>query len=71
MTANRDGMCKANAGTTFEFDGRTDFPCELPADGHEWHLRTSEPLAARWRELPGGRRQFGATRLGFGTGDRG
>ena len=72
MTANRDdGVCDATTGSSFEFDGRTGFPCELPVDGHELHVRTSEPLVTQWRELPGGRRRFGATRLGFGIGKRG
>jgi hypothetical protein len=32
--------------------------CELRDDGHEWHERWSDPVAARWRDMPFGGRQF-------------
>lgn len=37
------------------FGGRSDFPCELPDDGHKWHERKSPPVVARWRLVERGR----------------
>jgi hypothetical protein len=50
--------CKATTGTTFVLDGKQDFPCELPDDGHEWHERSSPPVRTRWRDLPGEGREY-------------
>jgi hypothetical protein len=50
--------CPATTGRTRRINDRENFPCELPDDGHEWHKRHSPPLAARWRDKPGGGRMF-------------
>lgn len=61
MTADE---CTAHTGGFMNIAGRQDFPCEKQHDPETdpWHERTSAPLATRWRDLPGGGRQFDGAR---------
>lgn len=57
MKLRRPKRCKVTLGTTYVVNGKDNFPCERERHSDEWHERWSDPIAARWRELPGGGRE--------------